>query len=273
MRAISRTVQILSAVRACPSGVSLKDIAEYVGLSPATTHRFIQALLDVGFLHYTADGKRYSIGSELQRLANYNARPDDLRVLARTSLEALQRATRETVSLVVPAGSNRVTTDVVLSAHELRAAPEVYSVKPVYAGAAGKALLAWYSEAAFEGVVSRGMRKLAAGTITDLGSLHRELHLIRERGYAISKCETVTGQAASAAPIFAADGRVIGSINISGPEVRLPPEKLGEYGALVADATRKLSKELYGSMTRPKTCRNGKGASTEELQSPDFSVS
>jgi len=248
LRAINRAAQVLSSVEAHPSGISLSEIAARVGLSKATTYRFVRALLAVDYLWLEPENRDYFIGPALLRFGRLTVRHEDLRILARPSLEALRTASAETVSLVVPVGSERMTIDVVLSEYELRAAPEVGSLKPIYAGAAGKAMLAWYSEAELRDVVNRAtLKAVAPGTITSPAALRRELIRVRERGYAISIDETVHGQAASAAPIFRGDGKVIGSITVSGPKIRLTRAKLERQGMLARAATEKLSKKMGAS--------------------------
>lgn len=253
LRAINRAAQVLSCVEAHPSGISLSEIAGCVGLSKATTYRFVRALLAVDYLRLESENGGYFIGPALLRFGRLTVRHEDLRILARPSLEALRTASAETASLVVPVGLERMTIEVVLSEHELRAAPEVGSLKPIYAGAAGKAMLAWYSETELHDVVNRAsLKAVAPGTITSPAALRRELIRVRERGYAISVGETVYGQAASAAPIFRSDGKVIGSITVSGPKVRLTRAKLEQQGILARAAAAKLSKKMGASTASPR---------------------
>ena len=62
--------------------------------------------------------------------------------------------------------------------------------------------------------------------------------------------ELEPGLVAIAAPVFAADGRALGAISISGPALRLPPERLDEMGALLVEETTMLSERL--GHRRPK---------------------
>ncbi len=257
IRALSRAVQILASVNAKPTGITLSEIATDVALSKATTYRFVRALLAVDFLRLELETGGYYIGPALLRFGRLAVQHEDLRMAARPFLEALRTSTGETVTLVVPVAAERLTIDVVLSEHELRAAPEVGSLKPVYAGAAGKAMLAWYPDEELKSLLNRlTLKSVAPGTITNLPALRRELVRVRERGYAISADETVLGQAASAAPVFRDAGRLVGSINISGPKVRLTRPKLERQGELVAAAAAKLSKKLGARKALPDVGRH-----------------
>ncbi len=251
IRALSRAAQILASVGADPSGVTLSKIVGSVALSKATTYRFVQALLRLEFLRLEPETGAYYVGPALLRFGRLGQQHDNLRMMARPFLEELRESTGETVTLVVPSGRHRLTLDVALSEHELRAAPEVGSIKPIHAGAAGKAMLAWYPEAELLSLLDEtALKRVTPRTITSVRVLELELARIRERGYAMSTGETVVGQAASAAAVLGDDGKVVGSLNISGPTIRLPAAKLRRNGELAATATAKLSKK-FGSRKPP----------------------
>jgi len=241
IRALTRVARILASVGISPGGRTLSEIAADVELSKATTHRFVQALFGIDYLRYDSQSAKYQIGAALTSLANHQAGLAELRNLARPVLKELRTATLETASLVVPSGLSRLTVEVELSEHELRSVPEPGGLKPIYAGAAGKSILAWYPEQALDALLKdAAMRAVAAHTITTRAELMRELARTRARGYAISVGETESGEAASAAPIFGADGRIVGCLNISGPASRLPPATLRANGELAVEAARKL---------------------------------
>jgi DNA-binding IclR family transcriptional regulator len=245
IRALSRAAQILASVNADPAGATLSKIVDSVALSKATTYRFVQALLRMDFLRLEPETGTYYIGPALLRFGRLGQQHEDLRMIARPFLEELREATGETLTLVVPSGRHRLTIDVVLSEHELRAAPELGGIKPIHAGAAGKAMLAWYTEAdflsLFDGV---SLKQVTTRTVTSARVLERELARIRQRGYATSIGETVYGQSASAAPLLGDDEKVVGSLNVSGPTIRLPAAALRRNGEIAAAAAAKLSKKI-----------------------------
>ena len=136
---------------------------------------------------------------------------------------------------------SHINVEVELSEHELRSVPLPGGTKPIYAGAAGKAILAWWSGEAVESFLKHvELLAVAPRTITKRADLMLELTRTRSRGYAISVGETEPWQAASAAPIFGAEAIVVGCLNISGPTSRLPPAKLRANGELAVAATKRL---------------------------------
>ena len=245
IRALSRAAQILASVSADTAGVTLSKIVESAALSKATTYRFVQALLRLDFLRLEPETGAYYVGPALLRFGRLAQHHDNLRMMARPFLEELRESTGETLTLVVPSGRHRLTVDVVLSEHELRAAPEVGGIKPIHAGAAGKVMLAWYPEEELLSLFGEtALKRVTPRTVSSVRVLERELARIRERGYATSTGETVYGQAASAAALLGDDGKVVGSLNISGPTIRLAPATLRRNGELAATAAAKLSKKI-----------------------------
>lgn len=264
IRSLTRAVAILKHLGSESAGASLSQIAGEVGLSKATASRFLRALLAVDFVRFDTNRGRYFLGQGLVRLALLFAPHSELKSLARRSLLELRDQTTETVALVVAQGTERITIDVILSPHELKAAPEIGSSKPIYAGAAGKALLSTYSNSELEKILHDVVLvSLAPGTIVAPTELRRDLIRVRDRGYAISVEETVRGQAAVAAPILRPNGSVAGAINLCGPSVRLPRAKLQAFGNLVAGVARNLSLKLAADqnvqIADRMTCNSGSG--------------
>ena len=245
IRTLSRAARILSSVNAEASGTTLSDVVNSVALSKATTHRFLRALVEIDFLSHEPDRGTYRIGPALLRFGASATQYHDLKAAARPYLEEAQATTGESATLVVPSGEQRLTLDVVLSGQELRAAPEIGGLKPIYEGAAGKAMLAWYRQSELDAVYrSPALQRLASRAGARFKRLKRDLNDVRERGYATSVGESVRGEAASAAPIFGRSEKIIGSLNVSGPELRMPESTLRKNGKLLAAAAATLSKSL-----------------------------
>jgi IclR family acetate operon transcriptional repressor len=106
------------------------------------------------------------------------------------------------------------------SRHIVRMVSGVGHVYPLYAGAAGKALLSGLSPERCEEVLAmEHLNRVTPNTITDIDKLRREVAEARAVGYATSVAETTASASALAAPVYGPDG-VLAAINIAGPETR-----------------------------------------------------
>lgn len=161
------------------------------------------------------------LGAELLSLALQTDPHDALKRSSRSILEWVRDQTEETAALVVRNFDERLTIDVLLSPHELRASPAVGSRKPIHTGAAGKTLLAYVDESELDALAARtGLPRLTTTTLTSVAKLKRQLALVRARGYATSISEAVMGQGAVAVPVILG-GRPVAAINICAPTLRL----------------------------------------------------
>lgn len=258
---VRRAIDMLFLVAESASGKSLSELASALELNKATAYRLAQTLTETELFRQDAMERRYFPGDGLFRLAGFLQQNEGLRTAALSYMEDLRDKTEETVSLVVAKGLERVTIEVLPSTQELKLVPALNSAKPIYAGAPGKALLAYLSEREIERVIKEtGLRKIAAGTITSPEKLHQDLRRVHQVGYASSTEETVPGSAAVAAPIFDFRGEVIAALNVYGPRFRLKSKQLKQHGALVAEVARHISADLGASAPSPSG-KNPKSAS------------
>lgn len=236
---------IIMSLDGAPDGRTLTEISRAVDLNKATTYRLLQTMVEDAFVHFDERTSRYSIGRALIQLRVQSDGSEYLRRLALPYMTRLRDSTKETVSLVIPRGHERQTIEVVLGLHELKVVPDVGSTKPIYAGAAGKVMLAFLDADELTRLVAdTHLAPATSATITSEEVLRDELKRIRRVGYATSIGESILGEAAVAAPIFGHQGRVIASLNVFGPDARLPQTALTRF----ARETRELAKQISADL-------------------------
>lgn len=239
IRSIKRAAAVLRGIVGKPEGLSPTGIVELTGLSKATVHRILHTLASDDLVR--VEGGRYLPGSLLVALAADADPLRDLKRAAADQLAALRNITGETAALVIRRGTQRVTVLVALAFHELKAAPDVGSAKPVHAGAAGKALLAFIDADELENLLDgHKFTRLAANTVTSHAQFMRDVHKARQQGYATSSEESVDGQAAIAAPIIL-DGSAVAVVNLSVPVVRASKRAFREWTPHVLATARAIA--------------------------------
>ena len=80
--------------------------------------------------------------------------------------------------------------------------------------------------------------------MTDTKALRRQLEEIRHRGYAMSLAERTAGIRSVAAALFDHDGSVTGCLSVSGPEMRMPTDRMHTIGSQVRRAAWTVSEAL-----------------------------
>jgi DNA-binding IclR family transcriptional regulator len=141
-----RALDILECFTTDGGSLTLAEISRSVGLTTPTTHRLLRALTVRGMV--VDDGNRhYSLGPTVMRLASaVMYRANDLITIGTPALERLREETGETVSLHTILGEERVCVAEFVSPEPIHMESGVSHVYPLYAGAAGKVLIAWDQE-------------------------------------------------------------------------------------------------------------------------------
>lgn len=221
-----RALKILESFVGGTPSLSLAEVSALVELTVPTTYRLLRALQSHQMVVWEKASRRYSLGPGVMRLANAILRRDDLLTVAQPILAELRELTGETASLHWLVGHERVCLIELVSPQPIRMASGLGQTYPLYAGAPGKAILAWLDKnevaAVLAGAAARtgNRRERSYPVLPEGGKLAADLERIRQRGYAISVGETVPGAGAIAAPLLDSSHRAFAAINLTGPVER-----------------------------------------------------
>ena len=243
--AIERAADVLElfAVADEPT-LGVTEIANALGFSKAVVYRILSSFRAKGFIEVDEVTRRYSLGPKVLGLGVAYLSRIDVRAVARPELERLSAATNETATLSVRDGWQRTYIDQVTPDRDVKMVVQLGRSAPLHAGASSKALLAFLPEAEIDAFfTSHPLDALTANTVTSERKLRRELAGIRERGYAISSGERLTGAAAVAAPVFGHEGGPIAVVSVSGPIERFRTQAAAA-APLLLEATARLSTQM-----------------------------
>ena len=231
-------VLLLFAQASHPLGVT--QIARSLGLSKAVVHRILQSLTSRSLLQ-ASPGSTYVLGPAASTLAAKAWSQLDIRSRATPVLRKLRDETRETTTLSVLVGHERIYLEQFESPQEVKMIVELGPRLPLHSGASSRAILAFLPEA----FVDEAVRQLQGlRPDLDVEAYLGGLDDIRLRGYATSRDERGTGAASIAAPFFDAGGNVTGSISSSGPVSRYGEEGHEDHVRLVIAAAQALTNAL-----------------------------
>lgn len=223
--------------------LGVTEIGVELGLPKAAVHRILASLRSRGLIMLDETTRRYSLGPAVLSLGLAYLDRLDIRREAQPELSWLSAESKETATLSVRIGDERMYVDQVLPDREVRMEITPGIRYPLHAGASSKAFLAFLSDTEIERYLSGPLRRLTDSTITDAGGLRTELAAIRRAGYATSDGERQVGAAAAAAPIFDHSGQPIAVISVSGPRERFLDE-LPECTQLLLQATARVSARM-----------------------------
>ncbi|MDG2522563.1 IclR family transcriptional regulator [Caulobacter segnis] len=214
---VARAFSILEAVARAPAPVRLSDLAHDLALQKSTVHRILKTLSALGYVDQEAVTDRYRPTLKAWEVGMVAVRNHPVRRAAAPFLTDLQTATGETVSLTVLSGDDVLYLDKIVSPRPMKFSTQPGSRIPAPLAAGGQAILAHEPEAA--AIVRRVAARLLNRRDFDSDAFLRQLLVIRERGYTLSRPEPDV--VAVAAPIMGRDGRAAGALTVSGPASRL----------------------------------------------------
>jgi IclR family transcriptional regulator, acetate operon repressor len=235
-QAVDRAAQLLVRVIEAAEPQSFGALTEGAELPKSTASRLLNALERQGLVERDRDGA-FRPGPVVTRFARRSSTTDDLIEVAAPFLETLSRRTGETVNLAIP--GNHVVEQIaqVDSRYMLGATNWVGLGVPFHCSALGKVFLA-------HGVVELPKGRLeqrGPRTLTSREALVADLQLVLRRGYAVADEELEPGLVAIAAPVRGSEGIVVASVSVSGPSVRLTPDRTVKIAGMVAGEAYALS--------------------------------
>lgn len=199
---LDKAMRVVGALEVSPC--SLAELVDVTGLSRPTAHRLAVALEDHGLVRRDDDG-RFCLGLRLIGLGHAAAEAVPLWAAARPALAWLHQETGESVQLFVRDGDARVCVESIESPRELRTIVPVGARLPLELGSAGRVL----TGAAGQWVQSVGERE--------------------------------EGVASVSAPVRDRGGAIVAAVSVSGPIQRLTRKPGQRFGALVAEAARRVA--------------------------------
>ncbi len=223
------------------------DLVTYLGTSRSTSYRYIKALHAAGLIEAVANGK-YVLGPRIVEFDRQIRMSDPLYKGGGHVLHSLMKLTGHSALLC------GLYSDSVMCIREELAEnspPNLFSRgqrRPLFSGAASKVILPYLPPHRLRSIFQQHQRAIAlAGLGTDWQSFRDSMTAIRRDGYLMSHGEFNPGVFGISAPVFNADGLVVGSIGIAGAEERLDRKKMSAYAEAVVEAGKKLSDILTDS--------------------------
>ena len=245
IQTLERMVSILDCFSLDKPVLGVREVARKTTLSPSTTGRIMVYMKEIRILNQDPETHLYMMGSKVLAWAGIYMVTSDVRTIALPVMVRLQEQTRETISLYILEGSERVCVERLESPETVRIVARVGRRIPLYAGSAGKVFLAFMPENRREMILEDiELIPMTEQTITDMDALRKNLNQIREKGYAVSRGEWIIDASGTAAPIFDQKGQITAAISISGPGQRFTDEKIKEIADLLVKETTQISFEL-----------------------------
>jgi IclR family transcriptional regulator, pca regulon regulatory protein len=227
----------------CPV-LGISELAEELGMSRSTTHRYASTLVALGYL---VQGRRrkYRLGLRVCELGLSAQGSTSLQEHARPYLEELRGRSFHTVAIAVLDGSEILYLDYLPArrrgAHLVDLGLGEGSRQPAYCTAIGKLLMAHLPEGEQRRLITEcKLDRRGPGTIVSKGVLRAELARILGDGLAVAEEELAPGLYAIAAPVRCESREVAAAVSMAAHSSMISLGQLVEHLGphLIATADR-----------------------------------
>lgn len=205
---------------------SLQSLVEEVGLPKPTVHRMLQQLEAAGMIQRDGDGRQYSTGLRLRRLAENLLLNNTVHGARHTVLNSLVEEIGESCNITACTGSEVIYLDRVETQAPLRFYLHPGSRVPVHCSASGKLFLAEMKPSQRRRLIGKvPLIRYTERTLTTFDALSAELDKVREQGFGIDNEEFLPGLVCVAVPVPSPGNRVHMAIALQAPTIRMNLDK------------------------------------------------
>jgi DNA-binding IclR family transcriptional regulator len=222
VKSAERTLAILEYFREKKRGATVGEIAGDLGLPQSSTTMLLKTLLDLGYLDYTPQSRKFQptfrvavLGSWIQQSMFKSGPLTDI-------MESIGASTGETVLLGLQNGPNMQYVHIVPAMYPIQLTAQVGVLRPMTCAALGRVLLARKSNDEIRAIVRRNN----ADADDSAHRVHErefmaEIEIIRSQGFAESRGKMIAGANVIGMIVPDQPNRAPLAIGVGGPMTRI----------------------------------------------------
>lgn len=254
IKTVARAMDLLDQFREGDAEFGITDLSKRLKLQKNNVFRLVVTLSAKKYIEINNSTGKYRLGTQARALGQLATHQLDLVNHARPVLNDLKQQCHETCYFSIIKDGYSYYLDGVESDLPVRVVQRVGTSRPLYCTAAGRVLLAFMErQKQMDLFSSFKTKRLASFTLTDIDALHNDLNTVAQQGYAIDDQEHEAGVTEIAAPVFDANGDIIGALSISCPTMRFVGNRLeAELLLLICQHAARLSGILGDSRSQEK---------------------
>jgi DNA-binding IclR family transcriptional regulator len=245
IQSVSHALDVLEQFCSDADELGVTELSKRLKLHKNNVFRLLATLESRGYIEQNRATENYRLGVQCLHLGRNYVQHMGLLRQARSIMDELVKQCHETACVAVLRGGAVVPVDTVEANQPVRLASQLGASLPLHCTAVGKAHLAFESEDEVKSSLPETLERHTPQTIVDRQALAQHLKSVAAAGYAVDNGEYVIDLRSVAAPIRDYTRHVVGSLAVSGPAYRLPPERIEkDLVPLVVKAGRELSRRL-----------------------------
>lgn len=205
---------------------SLQSLVDELGLPKPTLHRMLQQLEGAGMIQRDGDGRQYSTGQRLRRMAENLLLNDTVHGARHAVLRQLVEEVGESCNITTCSGNEVLYLDRVETLAPLRFYLHPGSRVPVHCSASGKLFLAQMTSSQRRRLLAQAtLAQYTDKTLTTIDQVEAEIERVRRDGYAFDDEEFLPGLFCVAVLVPSAEGKSNMAVAMQAPIMRMTAEK------------------------------------------------
>ncbi len=223
MTSLARGLIVIQAFTQQNPQMTISQLSIKTGLSRAAVRRCLYTLTKLGFAG-AEDGQRYALRPRMLSLSHTYTTSSTLSQSAQPILERMSSLYRESFSVATLDGNEIVyIARTVVPSRVMTVDLHIGSRLPAYCTSMGRVLLAYLPPDQLEQYLQKvELTPHTTRTVTSVEKLRLALRNVRRLGYALVDQELEVGLRSLAVPVYAPNGRVVATVNLSGNAPRMP---------------------------------------------------
>jgi DNA-binding IclR family transcriptional regulator len=260
-RSLMRVLGIIHCVAKSKGGMSLATLGLELKSPKSSLFSLLKALASNGYLQ--RDGDVYKLGPRSYLLGSEIVADFSVRKVARPIMERIAGECLETVMLGIldPTTQTMYCIDTVDNSQvAVRYFVPVGAIRPLYATAGGRLLLAYQTEEYIEDYLRKTPRtRLTDQTILDKDTIKELCEEIRRTQLSESIGGYLSEIAAYASPVFDANDKIAAALIIGGPLLRVKRQRT-KLTSILKRAARDISTSLGANVLKKTSVRHARSA-------------
>lgn len=242
-RTLGRGLKMLELLSRHPEGLALFELAQMLELPRSTAFNLARTLTDLDYTFFNAETNRYTLGLRMFEVGSAAIQRIDILSVIRSCMTEIYQQINETMHLGIRSDLDVLYIDKIESTRSIRMTSYVGRRTPMYCTALGKAILAGMNEDLVRALYRQNpFTALTEHTTASRQELMQQLAIIRQRGYATERDESVQGVSCAAVALPDQSGQPMYAISVSVPSYRVEDADIHRYGRMLLDARAKIER-------------------------------
>jgi DNA-binding IclR family transcriptional regulator len=245
IQSVSHALDVMEQFHGNVDEIGVTELSKRLKLHKNNVFRLLATLEARGYIEQNKVTENYRLGLRCLQLGQTFIHQMGLLMQARSVLEELSQATKESAYVAIRKGNSIIPLDFVEPARTVRVVSFLGTVLPGHCTAAGKVHLVYEAEGTPGQNLPENLERFTDNTIVDRNVLREQMKLIGETGYAVERGEFAEDVNAVAVPIRDYTRSLVGTLAVIGPAHRLTEEAVTHNIApVLLRAGAELSKRL-----------------------------